>query len=61
MMSKSEMELLIAGIGEMFREYLATLDDESEAWREGYFTPRTNAESVFRGLLTWLETDGRDV
>ncbi len=55
-MNKTEMEQLVAGMGEMFREYLEQLGYEAGLARETYTSPRQNAENVFRDLLAWLET-----
>lgn len=59
-MTKSEMEQLIAGMGEMFREYLGHLSAEDELPGETYISPQRNAENVFRGLLAWLEKDANN-
>jgi hypothetical protein len=59
-MSKSEMEMFVASIGEMLREYTSSLSEDEPEWREGYTTTKADAEKVFRGLLTWLRTEGAD-
>lgn len=56
-MTKGEMEMLIAGMGEMFREYLASLDDSVQPVYAMDTSDRSNAEHVFRDLLAWLERD----
>lgn len=55
-MTHEEMELMTAGIGELFREYLASLSAD-EKWDAGYDSDRGRAQHVFEGLLAWLEKD----
>lgn len=56
-MTKAEMQDMVDGFAEMFREYGLTLDDTSEAWRESGDSERDIAKGVFDKFTTWLWND----
>ncbi len=57
-MTPEEMDEMIEQLGEMFGEYVASLDD-SDNWRHHLSSERTDAQMVFDSFLKWLgESDG---
>lgn len=57
-MTKAEMQDMVDGLSEMFKEYLKALSDEQlDSDPDAYESPKDRAERVFEGLLSWLEAD----
>jgi len=57
-MNKDEMNEMMQGLAEMFREYMIQLSDEPlDSDPDAYESPRDRAERVFRDLISWLGKD----